>query len=169
MLHVNGRIKDKTGYVVPVGTIVAYAASSAPEGWLLCDGKSVSTSKYSDLYEVIGTTYGGSNSNFNLPNLQGRVPVGYDETVHYYEYEKDANSKKVITIYPFKDLGKAEGEVRHELSEGEMPKHAHGIKDDGHIHQIGLSLVYKEIKDADDLIVSELPRSGCVPTQRGYT
>ncbi|WP_437746871.1 phage tail protein [Sorangium sp. So ce1504] len=59
-----GRVKDKSGFLVPVGTIVAYAGDAAPEGWLLCDRGAYKRAapEYSDLFEVIGTKYNGSTS-----------------------------------------------------------------------------------------------------------
>jgi microcystin-dependent protein len=60
----------------PAGVISQFAGASAPEGYLLCTGQSVSTTTYSDLFAAIGYAYGGSGSNFNIPNLQNRVPVG---------------------------------------------------------------------------------------------
>ena len=59
-----------------IGEIKLWAGKTIPKGWKLCDGSSLSTSTYSALYNVIGTTYGGSGSYFYLPNLKGRVPVG---------------------------------------------------------------------------------------------
>jgi len=63
---------------LPVGTIVQFGSSTAPAGWLLCDGSSVSKTTYSALYNVIGTTYGsGSNAQlFLLPNTTGRTIRG---------------------------------------------------------------------------------------------
>ena len=55
-----------------VGEIIAYASSTAPTGWLLCNGASVATSTYANLYSLIGYLYGGSGANFNLPDLRGR-------------------------------------------------------------------------------------------------
>jgi len=54
---------------MPTGAIMAYGNASAPTGFLLCNGSSVSTSTYSSLYSLIGYTYGGSGSTFNLPNM----------------------------------------------------------------------------------------------------
>lgn len=61
-----------------IGAVQMFAGSTAPSGWLLCDGSAVSRSTYSALFAVIGTTYGtgDGSTTFNLPNLQGRVPVG---------------------------------------------------------------------------------------------
>lgn len=64
----------------PAGTLQATARSSAPTGFLLCDGAAVSRSTYSALFSAIGTTYGTGNGSttFNVPDLRGRVPVGVD-------------------------------------------------------------------------------------------
>lgn len=66
--------------LVPAGTLLAYGGAAAPSGFLLCYGQAVSRSTYSDLYAIIGTSYGVGNgsSTFNLPDLRGRIPVGAD-------------------------------------------------------------------------------------------
>lgn len=64
----------------PVGTVVMYIAATAPAGWVLCDGSSLSTTTYSRLYAVIGTTYGGSGGNFNVPDFRGVFPKGAGTT-----------------------------------------------------------------------------------------
>ena len=64
--------------VIPIGVIEMFAGSTAPNGWLVCDGSTVSRKTYSDLFKVIGTTYGAGNSNttFTLPDMRGRTPIG---------------------------------------------------------------------------------------------
>jgi len=60
-----------------VGEIRPFAFGFAPLGWLACNGQSVSVAQYQALYAVIGNIYGGTpNQTFNLPDLQGRAPVG---------------------------------------------------------------------------------------------
>ena len=95
----------------PAGIISEFAGSVAPEGYLMCDGSEVSRTTYSDLFEVIGTSYGSGNGSttFNLPNLKGKVPVGYDSN------DNDFNA-----------LGKTGGEKKHTLTTTEMPSHSHG-------------------------------------------
>ena len=63
---------------VPVGSMQAFAGSSAPTGWLLCNGTTASRTTYSNLYSVIGTTYGvgDGSTTFGLPDMRGRVPMG---------------------------------------------------------------------------------------------
>jgi microcystin-dependent protein len=64
----------------PTGSIVMWTTTTAPTGWLLCDGSAVSRTTYATLFAVIGTTFGvGDNSTtFNVPNLKSRFPVGYN-------------------------------------------------------------------------------------------
>lgn len=63
---------------VPAGTILDFAGSSAPAGYLLCDGSAVSRSTYSDLFAVINTIWGAGNGSttFNVPDLRRRATVG---------------------------------------------------------------------------------------------
>ena len=70
--------------VNPAGAIIMYAATSAPTGYLLCEGSNVSRTTYSDLFAAIGTNYGvgDGSSTFGLPNLEGRFPIGYDGSTY---------------------------------------------------------------------------------------
>lgn len=62
----------------PIGAIIAYGGSTAPGGWLLCEGQAVSRTTYSELFAAIGTSYGSGNGSttFNVPDLRGRVTMG---------------------------------------------------------------------------------------------
>src|SRR5690606_11752046 len=75
-----------------------------------CDGSAVSRTDYADLFEVIGTSYGvgDGSTTFNLPNLQGRVPVGLD-----------------TGQTEFNALGKTGGAKTHTLTIDQMPSHSH--------------------------------------------
>jgi microcystin-dependent protein len=92
---------------VVTGVISQYAGSTAPDGYLLCQGQSVSTTTFATLFGVIGYTYGGSGSNFTIPNLQNRVPVG-----------KGPDAE-------FDTLGETGGAKTHTLTTAEMPSHTH--------------------------------------------
>jgi len=65
--------------LVPVGSIMCYAAPKCPEGYLPCDGRELLLSQYPDLFRVIGKTFGGNSKTFCLPDLQGRFIRGYDQ------------------------------------------------------------------------------------------
>ncbi|WP_207459229.1 tail fiber protein [Azospirillum sp. SYSU D00513] len=58
------------------GEIRLFAFGFQPQGWMLCDGRTLPMQNYQALFAVIGFTYGGDNqTHFNIPNLQGRVAV----------------------------------------------------------------------------------------------
>lgn len=104
----------------PAGTVTMFAGSSAPTGYLICDGQAVSRTTYAALFAVIGTTYGAGDgsTSFNVPNLMGRVPVG-------------AGSGTGLTNRVLASQG---GEENHTLTSDEIPSHSHSINDPGHSH-----------------------------------
>ena len=58
------------------GEIRAFAGAYTPAGWQLCDGSLLQISDYSDLFELLGTTYGGDGqTTFAVPDFRGRVAV----------------------------------------------------------------------------------------------
>jgi microcystin-dependent protein len=63
----------------PTGAIFAYGGPTPPSGWLICDGSAVSRTTYSLLFAVVGTAYGAGDGSttFNLPDMRGRVGLGY--------------------------------------------------------------------------------------------
>lgn len=67
---VNGKTGDVVVEGLPVGTIISCAGNTVPSGFLPCSGASLNPSTYVNLFNEIGTTYGGDGSTtFNLPNL----------------------------------------------------------------------------------------------------
>ena len=67
------------GSGMPIGTVIMHAGASVPAGFLECDGSSLVRADYPGLFAVIGTAHGApSVNNFNLPDLRGRFPRGYD-------------------------------------------------------------------------------------------
>jgi len=78
-LEVAGRIRDLTGFVIPVGTLLPYAGAVVPEGWLLCDGTSLLRATYPELFAAVGTSWGATDAtHFNLPDMRGRSAFGAD-------------------------------------------------------------------------------------------
>jgi microcystin-dependent protein len=99
---------------MPPGVIVQYVGATAPSGFLLCQGQAVSRTTYAALFAALGgeaTPYGvgDGTTTFNLPNLQGRVPVG-----------KSSETE-------FDTLGETGGAKTHTLTTAEMPSHTHQI------------------------------------------
>ena len=119
------------GYVlIPAGTIIQSAAINEPVGWFQCDGRTLDTTTYSALFNSIGYTFGGSGSNFLLPDMRGRTAVGSGQGAGLTN----------------RTLGSNGGEETHILTVGEMPSHTHTgttesdgththtINDPGHTH-----------------------------------
>jgi microcystin-dependent protein len=98
-----------SGDTVPTGSVVAFAGSIAPSGWLVCDGSAVSRTTYGSLFSTINTVYGAGDGSttFNLPDLRTRVPVG-----------KAASGT-------FVNLGATGGAETHTLTTSQIPAHSH--------------------------------------------
>jgi len=96
------------------GVIGVFAGTNIPDGYLLCDGSAVSRTTYSNLFAIIGTTYGSGNGSttFNLPNIAGKVVVGKDES-------------------EFTALGQTGGSVNNTLTTSNLPSHSHTITPKG--------------------------------------
>lgn len=95
--------------LTPAGTITAFGGATAPAGYALCDGQPASPTAYPELFAAIGYSYGQIGSNFRVPDLRGRVPVGLDTS------QSD-----------FDTLGKTGGAATHTLTVAQMPSHNHG-------------------------------------------
>jgi len=63
---------------MPLGSLLDYAGPTPPPGWLIADGRAVSRTTYSELFQVLATYWGAGDGSttFNLPNFGGRVAVG---------------------------------------------------------------------------------------------
>lgn len=68
---------DNSDIIMP-GTILPFAGTTVPAGYLACDGAAISRSTYKDLFNIIGTTWGtgDGSTTFNLPSLVDRYPIG---------------------------------------------------------------------------------------------
>ena len=75
-----GGIYEQAADLTPAGTIVAYGGTTAPGGWLLCDGTAINRITYSSLFDVIGTNFGegDGSTTFNLPDFRGMFLRGAD-------------------------------------------------------------------------------------------
>lgn len=110
--------------LLPTGTVLPFVSSTAPGGYLTCDGSTVSRTTYAALFAVVSTTFGSGDGSttFNLPDLTNRF------------------------IYGGSSIGTTGGSATKTLSTNEMPahthtgttdedgSHTHSITDSGHSH-----------------------------------
>ena len=100
---------------VPIGSIVMYAGSSPPAGWLWCLGQVYADTDIPNLVPILNHAFPGSDgSHTALPNLGGRAPVGYNGGGWA--------------------MGAMAGEVNHTLLYYEVPSHNHYAYQDAHNH-----------------------------------
>ena len=115
--------------IVPSGALMPYAGTSAPTGFLLCDGSAVSRTTYATLFSAISTTYGSgdSSSTFNLPDLRGRVIAGQDDM-------GGASANRLTNQtggLNGDDLGATGGSETHALTTAQLASHTHSFSGSG--------------------------------------
>ena len=101
---------------VPSGAVFWFTTTSAPTGYLSCNGAAISRSVYASLFSVIGVSFGvgDGTTTFNLPDLRGEFIRGYD------------NGRGV-------DTGRVFGTTQSDS----FKSHTHTASDSGHVHQWG--------------------------------
>ena len=114
----------EVGAAIPAGSVMPYAGSTAPSGWLLSYGQAVSRTTYSALFTAISTTYGtgDGSTTFNVPDLRGRLVAGQDDMGGV-----SANRLTGLSGGVNGDtLGASGGAETHTLTTAELAAHTHG-------------------------------------------
>ncbi|KJH80208.1 MULTISPECIES: phage tail protein [Pseudomonadaceae] len=96
-----------------IGTIQPFAFNFAPRGWALCNGQTMSIAQNTAMFSLLGTIYGGNGqTTFNLPDLQGRMPIGMGQGPGL----------------PLHNIGEASGSPSTVLTSGQLPTHTHAVQ-----------------------------------------
>lgn len=103
-----------------IGDLKQSTRSSDHNGWLKCDGRTISRIDYAELYNIIGTSFGvgDGSTTFTLPDARGRV-IG------------TVGAGAGLTA---RTLGQNVGAETHTLTVNQIPSHSHTITDPGHTH-----------------------------------
>ena len=106
---------------IPIGFVVPFAGTIAPDKYLMCNGSEINKSLYNKLYNIIGDSYGTASdpANFKLPSAAGRTIIG-------------AGLGLNLTRRNIGDKGGTEAE---KLNINQMPLHSHTVNDN-HTHSI---------------------------------
>lgn len=95
-----------------IGAIKMFIGDWAPRDYMLCDGRLLPINQYNALFAVIGTRYGGNGTtNFALPDLRGRVPLGFGTG---------------LGLTP-RNIGATGGKENEALTIAQMPAHSHTL------------------------------------------
>ena len=113
---------ETLGAMLPPGTLLDFAGDAAPDGFLLCNGQSISRTDYAGLFAAIGTTWGtgDGSTTFNVPDLRRRVTIGSGGTQ---------------VAGPETGVGDTGGAEQLTLTTDQLPSHSHSQS--SHTHSIG--------------------------------
>lgn len=93
-----------------VGEIRLVGFTFAPTGWAFCQGQILPLQQNVALFSLLGTSYGGDGiRTFGLPNLQGAVAMGTDDSGQY------------------PSVGMTGGAAAVTLLQSQIPSHTHGV------------------------------------------
>lgn len=133
VFYSKAEVDSKVAGALPVGTLLPFAGSAAPTGYLACNGAAVSRATYAALFAVIGTTYGAGDlvTTFNLPDLRGRAAVGIGTG--------DATDATAWT------LGQKKGTEGVTLTEGQLPEHNHRLFSDQSAEEYQVNMGFQRL------------------------
>lgn len=122
--------------------------SSAPLGWLFCHGQAVSRSTYSDLFAATGTIYGigDGSTTFNVPNYDGRVPIGADGVTYILGSNYGAATVDIRHNHPIPDHHHTFSHT-HTMAHDHTYSHTHGT---AHTHDTDLGHDHANSNTGDD-------------------
>jgi len=131
---------------VPIGTMMPYAGTTAPFGYLFCDGSELQVVQYPQLFDVIGERYKGSAdyvgfSTFRLPDLRGRFPLGADNMFNGLVVPNitggtpsaggGETSPRRVEGNEAVTLGGTAGQAQYGLQLQNLPEHTHTLNNAG--------------------------------------
>lgn len=122
----SGDIAALLAALLPAGTITQTARTTAPDGYLLCQGQAVSRTEFASLFSAIGTVYGVGNGSttFGIPDMRGRAAVGLSATETEFDSLNEAGGVKSVSLTAAQN-----GEHTHTQN-----AHTHDVSDPGHNH-----------------------------------
>ena len=138
---------------VPTGSVHMMATTTAPSGYLKCNGANVSRTTYADLFAVIGTTHGAGDgsSTFGLPDLRGEFVRGWDDS-------RGVDSGR--------SFGSSQSDANKQHNHTATATSTSTVSDPGHLHQVAYSN-----SDSGDGVIEESGTglSGYEPTETATT
>lgn len=107
-------IAELESTVFPVGMVGSTFSATEPSGWKFLNGQALDQDDFAELYAVIGNTFGGTSTTFNLPDLTDKGLIGAG-TISL----KGTGGSNSLT-----------------LTVAQLPAHSHAVTDAGHTHGV---------------------------------
>ncbi len=104
-----------------IGEIKMVGFDFPPKGWALCDGKLLNSQQHGDLFSLLGNSFGGDQTNFALPNMQSRFPIGAGQGENLSDRIR----------------GEKGGVENAPLQPDQMPAHSHTVKGSSQAANVG--------------------------------
>lgn len=126
-------VPDTTAIGAPAGSVMPFAGTVEPAGWVFAAGQAISRTTFAALFAAIGTTYGAGDGSttFNVPDLRGRVTAGRDNMGGTAANRLTNQSGGVAGT-----LAATGGSETHTLTTPQIPAHNHTATDSGHQHGV---------------------------------
>lgn len=122
---------DSISGLTPIGSIMPYAGTTNPPGWVFCNGQELAQGQYETLFGLIGFTYGPEDQTtdgyFKVPDLRGRFPLGnlaMGGTAPGIE-DPDVRARGTNP----QTLGAVDGSDDRAIDLENLPEHQHELKD----------------------------------------
>lgn len=125
------RIRDKTGDLMPVGSVIMYAGREVPKGWLRCEGQYIGYRK--EPPSLLDTVSGWFSQPIQNPTDPGDPNLDYRPEFKELraiigDYVPDLRDRFIVGAGSSYGLNNTGGEAVHTLTENEMPRHNHSLE-----------------------------------------
>ena len=149
-------INNEFGETMPLGSMVMYPIGGiAPnDKWMYCEGQTLDSTLYPEIFALIGYNFGGVGTNFSLPDTRKKFIAGYDDNgpAEYQTIGQGAGANDVTLTDAQSGLA-AHG---HVVSETPAGNHSHTVEVPGRNANIGGSNIYSlvaEVKTDNDVLI----------------
>lgn len=150
--------------LIPPGSMMDYAGTTAPGGWLLCYGQAISRTTFAALFAALSTTYGvgDGSTTFNVPDARGRVIAGKDD-MGGTSADRLTNQSGGVNG---DTLGGTGGAETHTLTTAQLAAHSHGVTDPGHSHNVVTHFALQSVNTGS---LTQIWQSDALTTTGGST
>ena len=137
---------------MPIGMISPYGGLTAPQDWLLCDGREVAVALYQNLFSIIGYNFKDQTlvtaGFFCLPDMRGRFPLGIDDM--------GGTAANTVSSSAADNMGTHAGSETQEVGLGNLPEHEHDLRGDSGDQYYAYRKVPGSPNDAEAIVYGAL-------------